>query len=117
MIHQELADATYFLHCTEVLNQTDQLLRQSNLKLRIRALKIEVNYIKKRILFLLAFLYDSREILQLWNNLQLKNRQKAANALEILDVLASKEITAVVMPLLEDFSIGQQLKILSAKYP
>jgi ATP:ADP antiporter, AAA family len=117
MIHQELADATYFLHCTEVLNQTDQLLRQSNLKLLIRALKIEVNYIKKRILFLLAFLYNSREILQLWNNLQLKNRQKAANALEILDVLASKEITAVVMPLLEDFSIGQQLKILSAKYP
>lgn len=117
MVHQELSDATYFLHCIDVLHQTDQLLRQSNLKLLIRALRIEINYIKKRILFLLAFLYNSREILQLWSNLQLKNRQKAANALEILDVLASKEITALVMPLLEDFSIGQQLKILSSKFP
>jgi hypothetical protein len=116
-IQQELSDATYFLTCVDVLTQTDLLLKQSNLKLLIRAVRIEINYIKRRILFLLAFLYNSKEILQLWNNLQMRNRQKAANALEILDVLASKDITAVVLPLLEDFSLTQQLKILQAKYP
>jgi ATP:ADP antiporter, AAA family len=116
-IHLELADATYFLNGMEVLSMTSQWLQRSNLQLLMRALKIELNYIKKRLLFLLGFLYQSREILQLWNNLQMKNREKAANALEILDVLASKEITAVVMPLLEDFPITQQLKIMNAKYP
>jgi ATP:ADP antiporter, AAA family len=116
-IHLELADATYFLNCIEVLSFTNKWLERSNLQLLIRALKIELNYIKKRLLFLLGFLYQSREILQLWNSLQMKNRAKAANALEILDVLVAKEITAVVLPLLEDFPVNQQLKILNAKYP
>jgi ATP:ADP antiporter, AAA family len=116
-IHQELADATWFISCVEVLSLTNQMLAQSNLQLLIRALKIELNYIKKRLLFLLAFLYNSREILQLWNNLQMKNREKTANSLEIVDILVSKELSAVVLPLLEDFPISQQSRILQAKYP
>ena len=116
-ISKELTDATYFLNCIDVVSMTNQWLKRSNFQLLINALKIELNSIKKRLLFLLAFLYNSREILQLWNNLQMKNREKTANALEILDVLASKELTAVIMPLLEDFPIAQQLKILNAKYP
>lgn len=115
-IHLEMADATYLINCIDVLSITNQYLLHSNFKLLIRALKIELNYIKKRLLFLLAFLYNSREILQLWNSLQMKNREKTANALEILDVLASKELTTVILPLLEDFPINQQLKILQAKY-
>jgi ATP:ADP antiporter, AAA family len=116
-IHLELADATYFLNFIEVLTLTTKWLQRSNLQLLMRALRIELNYIKKRLLFLLGFLYQSREIIQLWNNLQMKNKEKAANALEILDVLASKDITAVVLPLLEDYPVPQQLKILNAKYP
>jgi ATP:ADP antiporter, AAA family len=116
-IHLELADATYFLNCIDVLSLTSQYLQRSNLQLFTRALKIELNYIKKRLLFLLGFLHQSREILQLWNSLQLRNREKSANALEILDVLASKDLTAVVMPLLEDFPVAQQLKILNSRYP
>lgn len=116
-ITKELTDATYFLNCIDVVSMTTQWMKRSNLRLLNSALQIELNYIKKRLLFLLAFLYNSREILQLWNNLQMKNREKTANALEILDVLASKELTAVILPLLEDFPIAQQLKILNAKYP
>jgi ATP:ADP antiporter, AAA family len=116
-ITKELTDATYFLNCIDVVSMTTQWMKRSNLQLLNSALRIEVNYIKKRLLFLLAFLYNSREILQLWNSLQMKNREKTANALEILDVLASKELTAVILPLLEDFPIAQQLKILNAKYP
>lgn len=115
-VHLELADATYFLNYLDVLLMANKWVEKPNMQLLIRAIKIELNYIKKRLLFLLGFLYQSREILQLWNNLQMKNREKAANALEILDVLASKDITALVMPLLEDFPVSQQLKILNAKY-
>lgn len=116
-IHLELADASFLLTCIESVMVTNRWLQRSNLQLLINALQVDVNHIKRRILFLMAFLYNSREVLHLWNNLQMKNREKAANSLEILDVIASKELTAVVLPLLEDFSLQQQLKILTAKYP
>lgn len=116
-IHRELADAAFFLGCIDAISLTNRWLQRSNLQLLSSALQVEVNHIKHRILFLMAFLYNSREVLHLWNNLQMKNREKAANSLEILDVIASKELTAVVLPLLEDFSLQQQLKILTTRYP
>lgn len=115
-IHSELADAAWWLNCIEVVGYTQRWMEKADISMMLRALTIELNHLKKRLLYLLSFLYHSREILMIWESLQLKNRIKIANALEILDVVGSKELTAVIMPILEDFPINQQLKILNARY-
>lgn len=115
-IHNELRDATWFLNCIRVLMHANKWLEKSDFDLLIRALNIEVKHINKRILFLMSFLYNSKEISLVWERLQMKNKTKAANALEILDVMVSKELAIVVLPLLENYPISQQLKILNSRY-
>ncbi|MGK7390501.1 MAG: MFS transporter [Candidatus Cyclobacteriaceae bacterium M2_1C_046] len=115
-IHAELADATWFLNCIKVLMHTNKWLEKANFDLLIRALNIELKQLKKRILYLMSFLYESKEIVQVWSSLQMKDRTKIANALEILDVLASKDLTVVVLPLLENFPLSHQLKIFNSRY-
>ncbi|MFQ3214672.1 MAG: MFS family permease [Marivirga sp.] len=116
-IHSEMADATWFLKCIQALQHTDRWMHQSNFDLLITALNIELKHISKRVLYLLSFLYESKEIAQVWERLQLKDKNKIANALEIVDVLVSQELTSVVLPLLENYPISQQLKILKNRYP
>lgn len=116
VIHAELADATWFLNCIEMLEKTRRLLQKSDIDLLIGALGIEIFYIKKRLLYLLSFLYDSYDIINIWESLQMKNKDKIANALEIIDVLAQKDLSALILPLLEDFPAAHQLKILNARY-
>lgn len=116
VIHAELADATWFLNCIEMLSMTGRLLQKSDIDLLIRAVRIEIYYVKKRLLYLLSFLYENHDIINIWESLQVRNREKMANALEIIDVLAQKELSSLILPLLEDFPIAQQLKILNARY-
>jgi len=116
-IHAELTDACWFLNCLETLSQTSRWLeKKDEVELLERAVRIEVSYIKKRLLYLLAFLYDSREILNVWESLQIKDKEKIANALEIIDVRTPKELSSVILPLLENFPITQLTKLLNAKY-
>lgn len=116
LIHAELADATWFLNCLDMLTMTSRLLQKSDIELLIRALHIEISYIKKRVLYLLSFLYGSYDIINLWETLQMRSKERVANALEIIDVLAQKELSSLILPLLENFPIAQQLKILNARY-
>jgi hypothetical protein len=81
-----------------------------------RAVLIELSYLKKRLLYLLGFLYESKQIIMVWEHLQTQNRERIANSLEVIDVLAAKELSSIVLPILEDFPLEQQLKILNAKY-
>ena len=116
IIHAELADAAWFLNCVEVLSGALRWIKESDIALVVSAVHIELYHIKRRILFLLSFLYNSREILQIWESIQMKNRERTANAIEIVDVLAPKELSSLILPLLEDFPIQQQIRILNAKY-
>jgi hypothetical protein len=116
VIHAELADATWFLNCMEMLSMTSRLLQKSDIALLVRAIRIEIFHVKKRLLYLLSFLYESHDIINIWESLQVRSREKLANALEIIDVLAQKELSSLILPLLEDFPVAQQLKILNARY-
>ncbi|MEX1241665.1 MAG: MFS transporter [Cyclobacteriaceae bacterium] len=116
VIHAELADAAWFLNSIEVLSVTSRLLEKSDIELLIRALWIEIFYVKKRLLYLLSFLYETYDIINVWESLQVKDRAKIANALEIIDVVAQKELSSLILPLLEDFPVSQQLKILNPRY-
>jgi len=116
LIHAELADATWFLNCMDMLSMTSRLLQKSDMELLIRAIRIEISYIKKRLLYLLSFLYESHDIINIWESLQMRSKEKVANALEIIDVLAQKELSSLILPLLEEFPIAHQLKILNARY-
>lgn len=116
IIHAELGDATWFLNCIDMLAKTSRYLQKSDIDLLIRAVKIEIFYIKKRLLYLLSFLYGSYEIITVWESLQMKNREKMANTLEIIDMMVQKDLSALILPLLEDFPVSQQLRILNARY-
>lgn len=116
IIHAELEDATWFLNCIESLTHTSRLLEKSDIELLIAAIRIEISYIKKRLLYLLSFLYETHDIINLWETLQMKGKTQIANALEIIDVVAHKEHSSLILPLLEEFPVAQQLKILNARY-
>jgi len=116
-IHSEMADATWLLKFIKVLQHTDHWMQKSNFNIVIQALNIELRHLVKRMLYLLSILYESKELSQVWERLQMKDKTKIANALEIVDVLVAKELALVIMPLLENYPISQQIKILSNKYP
>lgn len=116
VIHAELEDATWFLNCIEALSHTSRLLEKSDIEFLIRAIWIEISYVKKRLLYLLSFVYETHDIINVWESLQMRGKNKIANALEIIDVVAQKELSSLILPLLEDFPVAQQLKILNARY-
>jgi HEAT repeat protein len=116
-IHLELSDAAWFLNCIEIIMLTSSAAEMPYYSLLINALQIELDHLKKRLLLLLSYIYDSNDVLQVWESLQLKNKEKKANALEVLDVLVAKELSSVILPLLEDFPLHQQVKILTARFP
>lgn len=116
VIHAELADAAWFLNCLEMISRTSRLLQNSDIALLIRAVEIEISYVKKRLLYLLSFLCENHDIINIWERLQIRSKEKIANALEIIDLLAQKELSSLILPLLENFPLVQQLKILNARY-
>jgi hypothetical protein len=116
-IQLELSDAAWFLNCIEAITLTSTAAEMPYYSLLINALEIELHHLKKRLLLLLSYIYDSNDVLQVWESLQLKNREKRANALEVLDVLVAKELSSIILPLLEDFPVSQQVKILNARFP
>jgi HEAT repeat protein len=116
-IYAELKDAAWFLTCIEVISANATAEDLSFYSHLIRALELELHHLKKRLLLLLSFIYKSNDFFQVWSSLQLGTKEKRANAIEILDVLVAKELSSVILPLLEDFSIHQQAKILNARFP
>ena len=116
-IHAEMADATWLLKFIQALQHSSRWMKKSNFNLVTQALHIELKHLVKRMLFLLSILYESKEISQVWDRLQMKDQTKIANALEIVDVLVAKELAIVIMPLLENYPLSQQMKILGNKYP
>ncbi|SDM08237.1 cAMP-binding domain of CRP or a regulatory subunit of cAMP-dependent protein kinases [Catalinimonas alkaloidigena] len=116
-LHAELADAAWFLNAMEAIGLASTAAQLPYYALLIRALEVELHHLKRRLLLLLSFLYEANDVLQVWNSLQLTSREKRANALEVLDVLVAKELSSIILPLLEDFPIAQQIKILNPRFP
>ncbi len=116
-IYAELSDATWFINCIDVILTTATARELRYFVLLVHALETELYHLKKRLLFLLSYIYDANDVLQVWESMQMRNKEKKANALEILDVLIAKELSSLILPLLEDFPVSQQVKILNARFP
>ncbi len=116
-IHAELRDAAWFLNCIEVIGNTAGKVDSVYYAHLLRALQVEMHHLKKRLLLLVSFIYHSSDVFHIWSSLKTGSKEKRANAIEILDVMVSKELSAVILPLLEDFPLHQQVKILNARYP
>jgi ATP:ADP antiporter, AAA family len=116
-IRQELSDASWLVNCMDAFSHPEREIERNSFPHIINALQIELYHIKKRLLLLLSFIYDSTDILQAYEVLERRKKEKTANAFEILDVLVTKELSSVILPLLEDFPLGQQMKLLNARFP
>jgi hypothetical protein len=116
-IRKELTDAGWFLNCMEAFSHPESVLEKTYYPMLINALRIELHHLKKRLLLLLSFIYEPGDILQAYEVLATRRKEKTANAFEILDVLVSKDLSSVILPLLEDDPLSQQVRLLNARFP
>lgn len=116
-IHAELTDAGWFLNCIEAITLSASPAELPQYFLLLSALKIELFHLKKRLVLLLSYIYNSNDVLQVWESLHLPSQEKRANAFEVLDVLIAKELSSIILPLLEDFPVSQQVKIFNTRFP
>jgi HEAT repeat protein len=116
-IDYELNDAAWFLSCLANIFNMVPPSQIGHLREMEKAFSIEINQAKKRIMFLLSYIYEAKTILKAKDNYFLNSSEKKANAIEILDVVTSQELTAKMLPLLEDFSLPNQIKLLNTFYP
>lgn len=115
-IQVEVAHATWTLATLVDVgdDETVWLLKQ--------ALHNNLIHHRTRLFLWLSFLYDSRLILQARDNLMYASidtlsGDRRACALEIIDVLVSPELKAMLMPLFDDLDPTQRLQRLNAIFP
>lgn len=116
-IDNELNDAAWFLSCLSDIFTLVPSAQVRHLHELEKAFTIEIDQIKQRVMFLLAYIYEPTTILKAKDNYFLNSSEKKANAIEILDVVSSQELTAKMLPLLEDFSLPNQIKLLNTYFP
>ena len=110
-IKRELAEATLELHISQQLKEDQVGI------LLVSALEYEVQQTISRLLLLLSFIYNSGTIHKVKENLFLNEKEKRANAIEMLDVVLPSNLKRQIFPLLEDLSLSQKLDRLSAYFP
>jgi ATP/ADP translocase/HEAT repeat protein len=81
------------------------------------ALQHAVDHAQERIFYLLSFLYDSQAVLAARDNLSLAAPERKAYAVEAIDVLVSKDLKKVLLPLLSSLPAAQKVQRLSEFYP
>ncbi|MFP4390285.1 MAG: HEAT repeat domain-containing protein, partial [Desulfococcaceae bacterium] len=82
-----------------------------------RALKNEVDKNRRRIFSLLALIYPPSKVVQAQLNFNSNDRERRANALEILDNLLNNDLKNVVIPLMDDIPDPQRQSRLVDYYP
>ncbi|UCC86755.1 MAG: cyclic nucleotide-binding domain-containing protein [Anaerolineales bacterium] len=110
-IEAEAAQVTWTLAAWIEIGQDEatSLLRE--------ALAAKLEQSRARIFYLLSFIYDAELVLRARDNLTRASSEKKAYALEVIDILVSKELKRILLPLLGDLSPHQRLQDLSAVYP
>jgi len=69
---------------------------------------------RARLFYLLSFIYDAPSILRARDNLTHASAEKRAYALEVIDILISRELKGMLLPLLHDLPPSQCLQSLRA---
>ena len=117
ILDKELADASWFLACHRTILRSGYRKNEQENQQLIQAIIIELDHLKKRILHLISFIYPKHSAYQLWQNLQSKRAEQRANTLEILELLLSKELSSIIIPLLEEEPNPALYKLYTSKYP
>ncbi|MCB1644283.1 MAG: hypothetical protein KDI36_02470 [Pseudomonadales bacterium] len=81
------------------------------------ALGAELDVRRDNMLLLVSFLFSSLVMLDTRANIDSRVSELRIFALEVLDNLLTPEIKEVVLPLLDDLSVGERLAILAGRFP
>ncbi|MBC7920105.1 MAG: cyclic nucleotide-binding domain-containing protein [Ferruginibacter sp.] len=114
VIRAELTDAAWYLNAGQALEAYPPD-PAADLEKMGAALREELGQLKNRLLGLLSFVYDASIILRARDSLRVP--EKRANALEMLDVLLSKELHQTLLPLFDDLPGSRLTRQLGAHFP
>jgi ATP/ADP translocase/HEAT repeat protein len=82
-----------------------------------RALSIELDRLRERLLTLLSFLFDPDAIRTSQQQLATGSPEKRSYALEVIDNVVPNDVKVLVLPLLDDAPLADRLRRLGARYP
>jgi HEAT repeat protein len=111
IIGQEIAQAAFVLYGMERLKEAGGGV------LLVAALDHELSQAIGRMLLLLSFIYPSETLRRVRENLFIGERERRANAIEMLDVVLPAQLKRALFPLLEDLPNAQRLEQLAQVFP
>ena len=114
-LYDEMEMATGLLAAMHVFGKNKNEALSSALELQQTALNSEIEYIKERILLLLALLYPSKALAALLREYdpEAPENEKVA---KIMDKILSGELKMLCMPLFEDKTLKQRLALLRPQF-
>jgi AAA family ATP:ADP antiporter len=77
-----------------------------------RALLLELNQAKTRLLWLFSFIYEEEKIIRAKNGFQINKQESIANAQEIIDIMVPKDISSKFNILFEQASVAERVVML-----
>ena len=110
-LYDEIETATGILAAINVFDKNKNEDLTESLNILKSALNGEIDYIKERILLLLALLQPSATIKDLLNNYDSVNKDDAT-MIKIVDKILSGELRTLCLPLFEKKTVQQQLSLL-----
>ena len=100
-----------------VMAATLDIEKESEMPLLFEALQYELIQKKENVFLLLSMLYDAKTINFIKDSFQSGTHESMAYAAEMLDLTVSTEIKEIFLPLLEDLSVEDSLRLFKDKYP
>jgi AAA family ATP:ADP antiporter len=91
--------------------------KEKDMLLLKEALQYELVQKKENVFLLLSMLYDSKTIRYIQESFQTGTHEARVYATEILDLTVSAEIKEIFLPLLDDLSLEDSLRLFRDKYP
>ena len=110
-INEEIAVTVWLMAATS------DIRKENDMPLLIEALNYELIQKKENIFLLLSMLYDSKTIKYIQESFQSGTHELMVYATEMLDLTVSPEIKEIFLPLLEDLSVEDSLRLFKDKYP
>ncbi|MBO4520338.1 MAG: HEAT repeat domain-containing protein [Alphaproteobacteria bacterium] len=114
-LYDEMETATGILAALHAFNKNKDEELDPSLNILKSALNREIEYIKERVLLLLALLFPSKELIEFLNtyNPIVPENEKT---IKITDKLLSGELKTLCMPLFEDKPLQQKLALLRPQF-
>lgn len=100
-----------------VMAAINDIQKENNMPLLIEALNHELVQKKENVFLLLSMIYDSKTIRYIQESFQTGTHESKVYATEILDLTVSTEIKEIFLPLLDDLSLEDSLRLYHDNFP